>query len=116
MTNLPPMPNTPPVPVSKPGRSRRNVIIAAAVAVALIIGGGIYWLTRPSYDDIVRGCQKALAAQMEAGGKGKPSACGDVKKDDYDVLVISAAIDGMSKTDKDTLDYYDNGTIDGSVG
>ncbi|MFD6496777.1 hypothetical protein [Streptomyces sp. NPDC060188] len=111
------MPNTPPpMPASKPrGKQRRNVLIAAAVAVALLIGGGIYWLTRPSYDDIVKGCQKALAAQMKADGKGKPDACSEVKKDDYDLLVISAAIDGMSKTDKDTLDYFDNGTIDGSL-
>jgi hypothetical protein len=116
MTNLPPMPNTPPTPAPRPGRNRRNLIIAAAVAVALIIGGGIYWLTRPSYDEIVKGCQKALVVQAKAGGKGKPDACDDVKKDDYDTLVISAAIDGLSKTDKDTLDYFDNGTIDGSIG
>ncbi|MFG3585094.1 hypothetical protein [Streptomyces sp. NPDC047990] len=118
MTNLPPMPNTPPpMPVSKPaGKRRRNLIVAAVVAVALLVGGGIYWLTRPSYDETVKSCAKALTAQMKAGGKGKPSACDGVKKDDYDTLVISAAIGGLSKTDKDTLDYYDNGTIDGSIG
>ncbi|MEU1497293.1 hypothetical protein [Streptomyces sp. NPDC005732] len=100
MTNLPPMPSTPPAPVRKPGR-RRNLIVAAAVAVALIVGGGIYWLTRPSYDDVVKGCAKALAAQQKAGGKGKPSACDDVKKDDYDTLVIGSVIDGLGWTDKD---------------
>lgn len=111
------MPNDPPAPALKPSSGRRrNVLIAAAVAVALIVGGGIYWLTRPSYDDIVKGCQKALAAQAKVGGKGKPGACGDVKKNDYDVLVIATAIDGLPKKDRDTLDYFDNGAIDGSIG
>jgi hypothetical protein len=104
MTNLPPLPDTPPMPAHAPkpaaGR-RRNLIVAAAVAVALAIGGGTYWLSRPSYDDIVKGCQKALAAQSKAGGKGKPSACNDVKKDDYDALVLSSVIDGLGWTDKD---------------
>lgn len=119
MTNLPPMPNIPPPPghSPKPAPKRRTTwIIAAVVAVAIAIGGGAYWLTQPSYDDIVKGCQKALAAQFKADGKGKPDACKDVKKDDYDALVVAGVIDGMSKSDRDLLDYYDNGTIDGSVG
>ncbi|MFE4818602.1 hypothetical protein ACFRFU_19645 [Streptomyces sp. NPDC056704] len=117
--NLPPLPDTPPLPARapKPAAKRRlPLIIAAVVAVALAIGGTVYWMTRPSYDDIVKGCQKALAAQAKAGGKGKPGACNDVKKDDYDTLVIASVIDGMSKKDRDLLDYYDNGTIDGSLG
>jgi hypothetical protein len=120
MTNdLPPMPNTPPTPAHAPkatGKKRRNLIVAAVLAVALALGGTVYWISRPSYDEIVKGCQKALAAQSKAGGKGKPSACNDVKKDDYDTLVIASVIDGMSKKDRDLLDYYDNGTIDGSIG
>ncbi|MFJ8995583.1 hypothetical protein ACIRQH_34910 [Streptomyces sp. NPDC102279] len=112
-SNLPPMPSTPPAPT----RSRRTTwIIAAVIAAALAIGGGAYWISRPSYDDIVKDCQKALIAQTKAGGKGKPSACEDVKDDDYTALVMSNAIDGMSKKDRDMLDYYDNGTIDGSIG
>lgn len=39
-----------------------------------------------------------------------------MKKNDYDVLVIATAIDGLSKKDRDTLDYFDNGSIDGSIG
>ncbi|MET7975763.1 hypothetical protein ABZW44_22510 [Streptomyces mirabilis] len=114
MTNdLPPMPGHAPKPAAK---KRRNLIIAAVVAVAVAIGGTAYWLSRPSYDDIVKGCQKALTAQVKAGGKGKPGACKGVKKDDYDTLVIASVIDGMPKKDKDLLDYYDNGTIDGSIG
>ncbi len=105
MTNdLPPMPDTPPMPAHapKPAAKRRlPLIIVAVLAVALAIGGTVYWLSRPSYDEIVKGCQKALAAQSKAGGKGKPSACNDVKKDDYDTLVLSSVIDGLGWTDKD---------------
>jgi hypothetical protein len=120
MTNdLPPMPDTPPMPAHAPksaAKRRLPLIVAAVLAVALAIGGTVYWLSRPSYDDIVKGCQKALATQAKAGGKGKPSACNDVKKDDYDTLVIASVIDGMSKKDRDLLDYYDDGSIDGSIG
>jgi hypothetical protein len=103
MTNdLPPMPNTPPVPASKPaGKKRRNLIITAAVAVALATGGTVYWISQPSYDDIVKDCQKALAAQYKANGKGKPSACNDVKGDDYDALVLHAAMGDLGWLDDD---------------
>ncbi|MFF4346787.1 hypothetical protein [Streptomyces sp. NPDC001530] len=103
MTNdLPPMPNTPPTPAPKPpAKRRRNLIVAAVVAVALAIGGTAYWLSRPSYDDIVKDCQKALAAQYKANGKGKPSACKDVKDDDYDVLVLNAAMGDLGWLDDD---------------
>ncbi|WP_190172933.1 hypothetical protein [Streptomyces mirabilis] len=105
MTNdLPPMPDIPPMPAYAPkpaGKKRRNLIIAAVTAVALATGGTAYWISRPSYDDIVKGCTKALAAQYKAGGKGKPSACNDVKSDDYDTLVLSSVIDGLGWTDKD---------------
>lgn len=117
MTSLPPMPSTPPAPAPKTAtRNRRNMIVAAIVAGVLAIGGGAYWLTRPSYDDIVKDCQTALVAQTKAGGKGKPSACEDVKEDDYAALVMSNAIDGMSKKDRDMLDYYDDGSINDSLG
>jgi hypothetical protein len=103
MTNdLPPMPNTPPLPTSKPtGKKRRNLITAAAAALALTIGGIAYWISQPSYDDIVKGCEKALAAQYKAGGKGKPSACNDVKSDDYDTLVLNAAMGDLGWLDDD---------------
>ncbi|MGW5175882.1 hypothetical protein ACWERY_16160 [Streptomyces sp. NPDC004082] len=108
------MPSSPP---PAPARSRRTTwIIAAALAAVLAIGGAAYWISQPSYDDIVKDCQHALVAQSKAGGKGKPSACEDVKEDDYTALVVSTALDGMPKKDRDMLDYFDNGTIDGSVG
>lgn len=115
--DLPPMPNTPP-PAPKPaGKRRRTLIVIAAVAVAaLAIAGTVVWVNATSYDDTVAACKKALTAQMKAGGEGKPSACKDVKQDDYDALVVANVIDGMSKKDRDMLDYYDDGSIDGSLG
>lgn len=107
MTNdLPPMPGTPPVPghapVPKTAAKRRPALIVAAVtAVALIVGGTAYWINRPSYDEIVKGCQKALAEQYKAGGEGKPSACTDVKEDDYTALVANAAMGHLGWLDGD---------------
>jgi hypothetical protein len=73
----------------------------AALLTVLLATGAAACSSKPSYDDVVKGCQKALADQAKAGGKGKPSACGGVKKDDYDALVMSNAIDGLGWTDKD---------------
>lgn len=103
MTNhLPPMPDSPPAYPPKPATKRRlGLIVAAVTAVALAIGGTVYWLSRPTYNEIVKGCQKALVAQSKAGGKGKPAACNDVHKDDYDALVLSSILDGLGWTDKD---------------
>lgn len=101
MTDLiPAMPDTPPTPTPA-GRKRRNLIVAAVITVALVIGGTAYWLSRPSYNDIVKGCQKALAAQYKADGEGKPAVCNDVKGDDYDVLVINAAMGDLGWLDDD---------------
>lgn len=77
---------------------RSHIIIASLVLAASLAVTG--WLiVRPSYNDIVKDCQKALAAQSKAGGKGKPSACKDVKEDDYTYLVANAAMDDLGWTD-----------------
>lgn len=82
---------------------RRTIILITAAA--LVVAGGIaalvIWLQQPSYDDVLKGCSKALIAQDKAGGHGKPAACKDVKKDDYDTLALAATIDGLGWTDKD---------------
>lgn len=82
-------------------RRRTTLITTAAVAVAGLGTGLGLWLVQPSYNDIVKGCQKALVAQYKAGGKGKPSACDGVKKDDYDVLNINAAMGHLGWLDGD---------------
>jgi hypothetical protein len=105
MTNNLPQPDSlPPMPEHAPksaAKRRRTLIVAAVTAVALAIGGTVYWISRPSYDDIVHGCQKALAAQYKADGRGKPSACKDVKGGDYDALVLNAAMGDLGWVDGD---------------
>lgn len=103
--NLPPLPDTPPAPTHtpKPAAKKRRLplIVAAVTAAVLAIGGTAYWISRPSYNDIVKDCQKALVAQYKADGKGKPSACKDVKGDDYDALVVNAAMGHLGWLDDD---------------
>ncbi|WP_329298489.1 hypothetical protein OG410_07985 [Streptomyces sp. NBC_00659] len=116
MTNqLPPMPDTPPPVVPKPtATKRRTLILAAAVAGALAVGGSVYWISRPSYDDIVKGCQRALVAQYQADGRGKPSACDGVKGDDYDVLVVNAAMGDLGWLDDDG-DFDKDKVLEGTL-
>lgn len=80
---------------------RRTHLIAIIIAAVLALGGGTWWLTQPSYDDIVKGCQQALKAQFKADEKGKPEACNDVKEDDFTALVANAAMDDLGWLDED---------------
>ncbi|OQR65971.1 hypothetical protein B6E66_01255 [Streptomyces maremycinicus] len=82
-------------------RCTTALITGAAVAIAVGITGTVIWLVQPSYDDVVKDCQEALVAQSEAGGKGKPDACKDVKDDDYSALVLNNAIGDLGWTDED---------------
>ncbi len=97
-------------------KRRATIIGIAAASVAASITVLIIWMMQPSYDDTVRGCQKALAAQSKAGGEGMPSACRDVKEDDYMGLVVGQALDDMPEKDRNLLDYYDDGSINDSIG
>jgi hypothetical protein len=118
MTTTPP-PAMPPMPAQapKPATKRRTGwIIVAGIAAVLVVVTAVVWMNGDSYQDTVANCKEALAAQTAAGGSGKPDACDGVKEDDYDALVIGNVLDNMPKKDKDMLDYYDNGTIDGSIG
>jgi hypothetical protein len=97
-------------------RRRTILIIMSVVVTAVAIAAVVVWMNAVPYSETLAKCQTALAAQTKAGVKGKPSACEDVKEDDYSEIIVANAIDGMSKKDRDTLDYFDNGTIDGSIG
>jgi hypothetical protein len=77
------------------------VVSAAALAVTGGLVGTVVWLSQPSYNDVVKDCQTALAAQMEAGGEGRPSECRDVKEDDYSAILMNQIMD-------------DNGWLDGN--
>ncbi|MFE8961755.1 hypothetical protein [Streptomyces iakyrus] len=79
----PPMPGYQPPP---PKRKRTKTIVISAAAVAAAgIGGIVFWLTQPTYDDIVKDCIHAIEEQVE-GDKSKPDACQDVKDDDYTLI------------------------------
>lgn len=97
---------------------RTAVITVAALAAASTATGLGLWLAQPSYDDIVRGCQKALTES--ATRTHRPDACKGLKQDDYDTLLtawtLDRAIADMPKEQRDTLDYYDDGSINGSIG
>ncbi|MEV6105720.1 hypothetical protein AB0M28_13535 [Streptomyces sp. NPDC051940] len=95
---------------------RRTIIITASAAIAAALIWLAIWLSQPSYDDIVRDCLKALDAQDAAGTKGKPDACSDVKEDDYVALIVSRTFKKMPVEDQKLLDYYDDGSINDSIG
>ncbi|NGO06938.1 hypothetical protein G5C60_04495 [Streptomyces sp. HC44] len=82
-------------------RRTTALISGAAVAVAGGITGTAIWLSQPSYDDVVKDCQKALAAQIKAGGKGKPSTCNDVEEDDYSAILMHQIMDNEGWLDED---------------
>jgi hypothetical protein len=82
--------------------SRRTTLItAAAVTVVALIAGLAYWITQPSYDDVVKDCKTALAKQYTRDGKGRPADCKDVHDDDYDALVLDASLNHLGWTDDD---------------
>jgi len=99
--------------------SRRTIlIILSAVVAALAIAGTVVWMNAKSYDDTVAACTKALDSASTK--TQRPDACEGVKQDDYDALLVGwslkHAFDDMPKEDQDMLDYYDDGSINGSIG
>lgn len=96
------------------------IVLSAAVVTALIVAGAVVWFNAESYEDKVADCKRAVATYdfeatpVEEGGT--IPGCEDLKRDDYLALVLSNTIGNMPKKDRDTLDYFDNGTIDGSIG
>ncbi|MEV5383014.1 hypothetical protein [Streptomyces sp. NPDC052721] len=79
--------------------------MAAALVIAAGAAVSVWLMVRPTYDDVMKDCQKALAAQYKTDREGKPAACKDVKDDDYSALVLQAAADHLGWTDE-------NGDID----
>ncbi|MEU5596656.1 hypothetical protein [Streptomyces sp. NPDC020298] len=92
-------------------RHRKLAILAAAFVIAAGAAVAVWLMLRPSYDDVVKGCQKALAEQYKADEKGKPDACKDVHADDYDALVMQAAMDHLGWTDENG-DFDENKMLD----
>lgn len=98
-------------------RHHRTAVITAAVIIAAGIAATVWWITRPSYDDMVKDCQKALGPS--ATKTHRPDACKGLKQDDYDTLLMAwtlkHALADMPKGDRDALDQYDDGSINGSL-
>ncbi|MFJ7963154.1 hypothetical protein [Streptomyces sp. NPDC096324] len=110
------MPTAP--PTVKPASRRTGWIIVAGIAAVLLIVTAVVWMNGDSYQDTVAACKKALNSTSTK--TNRPDACEDVKADDYDALLISYslqhAFDDMPQSDQDLLDYYDDGSINGSLG
>ena len=85
----------------------RRTILLAVVCLLALSGCS----SGPSYEETVKGCQAALAAQYKADGKGKPGECKGVKKDDYDALVLDAAMGDLGWTDENG-DFDENKMLD----
>ena len=84
---------------------RRTILLAACLLAVAGCSSG------PSYEETVKKCTAALAAQYKADGKGKPSECDGVKKDDYDALVLDAAMGDLGWTDENG-DFDENKMLD----
>jgi hypothetical protein len=93
----PPMPSFPP-----PARKKRTklIIISVATTVAAGVGGLAFWLSQPTYDDHVKSCMQAVKERPE-GDKSKPGACDELKKDDYNAVVMNQVIGDLGWTDED---------------
>lgn len=106
-------------PAPPPARRRnRPVIIVIALVVAAGIGATVWAFARTTYDEHVAACEKALTSS--ATKTDRPDACKELSQDDYDTLLMGWALDNafkdMPKKDRDTLDLFDDGSVNGSVG
>jgi hypothetical protein len=115
-----PQPAMPPMPTHapKPGPTRRTGwIIVSGIAAVLAIITTVVWMNGRSYDEMVKDCQNALTSTSTK--TDRPEACEGLKQDDYDTILVSwtlkNAFHDMPKSDRDTLDYYDDGSINGSL-
>jgi hypothetical protein len=72
----------------------------ALLATTLLLAGAAVGCSK-SYDDTVNDCTKALAAQFEEDGKGKPDACKDVKEDDYSAILMNQIMGDQGWLDED---------------
>lgn len=71
----------------------RRATIALSAAAVLATGSIVVWAIQPSYDDIVEDCIAALEGQSE-GETARPSACEDVKDEDYTTIRMGQILEG----------------------
>ncbi|MEV0691791.1 hypothetical protein [Streptomyces sp. NPDC050388] len=91
----------------------RTALTAVLLALAVLTAG-----CGKSEAEQQADCQKALTS--EATKTNRPDACKGLSQDDYDALLMAwalkNALNEMPKKDRDTLDYYDDGKLNGSIG
>lgn len=88
-------------------RTTRLLTVTAALLLALT-GCSSY-----SVED----CQKAITDSSTK--TNRPKQCEDLSQDDYDTLLVDRALkkslSEMDPKERDMLDYYDDGSINGSI-
>ena len=58
-------------------------------------------MVRTGYQGVARDASDTLGRKTEEGGKGRPEACESLSEDDYTVLLMAKAINGLGWTDED---------------
>lgn len=58
-------------------------------------------MVRTGYQGVAREASDTLDRKTEEGGKGRPEACESLSEDDYTVLLMAKAINGLGWTDED---------------
>jgi hypothetical protein len=58
-------------------------------------------MVRSGYEGVAKDAFDAVEKKTKEGGKGRPEACGPLSEDDYTVLLMAKAIDGLGWTDKE---------------
>lgn len=58
-------------------------------------------MVRSGYQGVARDASDTLEKKTEEGGKGRPEACEALSEDDYTVLLMAKAIDGLGWTGED---------------
>jgi hypothetical protein len=89
----------------------RTRIVTAALAATLCLS--LSACSSYSAED----CKKAITDSSTK--TSRPKECEDLSQKDYDVVltnwIMQKTFSEMSKEERDTLDYYDDGSINGSL-
>ena len=86
---------------------------AAALTAATLLLAALTGCSSYSVED----CQHAVTSHSTK--TDRPTECQDLSQKDYETLLldhaVKEALHGMDKKDRDLLDYYDDGSINGSI-
>jgi hypothetical protein len=88
----------------------------ALLAAACLLAAGAVGCSK-SQDEIAKECEAALTEK--ATKANRPPECEGLSQKNYDAVLMNwalkNALDEMPKKQRDTLDYYDDGSINGSI-